>query len=161
MFKFGTISAFKHVRNNPRAKALVDLKNGNIVIPDDASGSAPTPANLGQAQGKNLWVAINIIDKPEINTLKTGWGIKAGEFVNAFSLADLAGLTVELDASVIATDYATISRGEKLVAQGNGSGQWVKADGTTIDPDDYAIVLEVIEKTTYFDRGIYAIVTVK
>lgn len=154
MFKFGTISAFKHVKNNPRSKAVENLKNGNVVIPSDSKGLAPAPATVEEAKGKQLHVVINIVDKPEVNNLKN-FSVKKGEFVNAFNLADMGGLTVELDASVIDTEYTSIAVDDTLIPQGDGSGQWVKGDA-----EGYGISLKVIEKTTYFESGIYAVVVV-
>ena len=66
MFKFGTIGAYKQVRNNPRCKATQNLVAGLVVLPDDATGLAPTPSTEALAKG-DVWVVGNIIDKPEIN----------------------------------------------------------------------------------------------
>ena len=51
MFKFGTIGAYKQVRNNPRCKASVDLVPGLVVIPNDSSGNAFPPGASSTAKG--------------------------------------------------------------------------------------------------------------
>lgn len=156
MFKFGTIGAFKQVRNNPRCKATKDILDGMVVLPDDATGLAPTPANVAEAKG-NVWVVGNIIDKPEIRN-KKDYFIGNGEYVRAFLLSDLKELPVELDYRVVTPDYNTVAVGDVLVSAGDGSGQWVKADGVTVVASDYKVALKVIEKTTFGDKGLYCTV---
>lgn len=158
MFKFGTIGAFKQVRNNPRCKAVQDLLDGQVVLPNDATEQAPVPASVADAKG-DVYVVGNIIDKPEIRN-KADFKVIAGEYVLAFRLADLVGLPVELDSLVVSTDYATIAKGDKLVPAGDGSGKWVKADGTVIIAADYAVNLEVVEKSTFGGKGLYCSVKV-
>lgn len=159
MFKFGTIGAFKQVRNNPRCKATVQLKNGLVVVPNDATKEAPTPAATATAQGE-IFVVGNIVDKPEIRNSED-FAIEIGEYVRAFNLADLKELPVELNEDVVTTAYTSIAVGDKLVANHDGSGKWIKADGTTIVHTAYSVYLEVVEKTAFGGKGLYAIVKVK
>jgi hypothetical protein len=159
MFKFGTIGAFKQVRNNPRCKAVAQLVNGLVVLPSDATKQAPAPANAAQAQGE-VYVVKNIIDKPEIRS-KKDFKVEIGEFVRAFNLVDLKDLPVELDATVVSTAYASVAVGDKLCPAVDGSGKWIKADGTTIVYTNYKVYLEVLEKTTLGDQGLYCVVRVK
>lgn len=156
MFKFGTIGAFKQVRNNPRCKAVQDLLDGQVVLPNDATGNAPVPTTVDEAKG-DVYVVGNIIDKPEIRN-KVDFKVLTGEYVLAFRLADVIGLPIEIDHLVVSTDYATLTKGDKLVAAGNGSGKWVKADGTTVNADEYAVYLEVLEKSSFGDKGLYCAV---
>lgn len=154
MFKFATIGAYKQVRNNPRTKAVIDVKNGYVVIPDDATGLAPTPATPTDAQG-DVYVVWNIIDKPEVlNT--ADFVVSAGEYVRAFKLADLVDLNVELSFDVIKDDYASISVGDVLVpcddqTDADDKGKWKVSAAT-----GYEVSLKVLEKTTFGDKGIYA-----
>jgi hypothetical protein len=159
MFKFGTIGAFKQVRNNPRCKAVAQLVNGLVVLPSDSTKQAPAPANAAQAQGE-VYVVKNIIDKPEIRS-KKDYKIEIGEFVRAFNLVDLKDLAVELDATVVSTVFASVAVGDKLCPAVDGSGKWIKADGTVIVYTAYKVYLEVLEKTTFGDQGFYAVVRVK
>lgn len=152
MFKFGTIGAFKQVRNNPRYIAAVDLVNGLVVIPNDATEVQALPADVAAAK-LGEWVVGNIIDKPEIRN-KVDFKVEAGEFVRAFYLPDLKELPVEIDASVVETAYASVAVGDVLVPNAV-NGKWVKADGTTIDADDYAVGLKVLEKSTFGGQGLY------
>jgi hypothetical protein len=156
MFKFGTIGAFKQVRNNPRTKAEVDLVNGQVVLPNDATGLSSTPKTEDEAKG-DVYVVYNIIDKPEIRN-SAEFKVLAGEYVRAFRLADLVGLPVELNDEVVAVGYATLAKGDVLVPAGDGSGKWVKADGTDIVADEYQVKLEILEKTSFGGKGLYAIV---
>lgn len=158
MFKFGTIGAFKQVRNNPRCKVTKDSFPGEVVLPNDATGKAPAPASADQAKGE-VYVLGNIIDKPEILN-KKDFKVLEGEFGLAFNLADLKDLPVEIDASVV-KDYAGIAKGNKLVSAADGSGKWIKADGTSVVAADYKVHLEVLEKSTFGGQGLYCSVRVK
>jgi len=162
MFKFGTIGAFKQVRNNPRCKATAQILNGYVVLPDDSTGNAPTPADASTAQG-DVWVANNVIDKPEIRN-KEDFKIDSGEYVRSFLLSDLKELPVELDHRVLVDDISTLAVGDHLVPanatdHAGNEGKWVKPDGTTVvDSSAYAVHLEILEKTSFGDNGIYAVV---
>jgi hypothetical protein len=158
MFKFATIGAFKQVRNNPRCKATMDVKDGMVVLPDDATGNAPVPATAADAQ-KEVWIVGNIIDKPEVLDSKT-FVVANGEPVRAFLASDAKELPVEIDDSVLVDSYASLAVGDVLVAAGDGSGKWVKADGTTIVASTYKVNLKIIEKTAYGDNGLYCVVKV-
>jgi hypothetical protein len=158
MFKFGTIGAFKQVRNNPRCKATQDLVAGLAVLPNDATKLAPTPATADEAKG-DVYFTGNIIDKPEIRN-KADFKIEAGEFVLGFKASDADDLPVELSHDTV-VGYDALVKGDVLVVAGDGTGKWVKADGTTIVAADYKVTLEVLEKTTFGDKGIYATVKVK
>ena len=148
MFKFGTIGAFKQVRNNPRCKAAQDLLDGQVVIPNDATGVALTPANAGEAQG-DVWVVGNLIDKPEIRN-KADFKVLNGEHVRAFRLSDVKHLPIELCHRVV-TGYDAVVKGDVLVPAANGSGNWVK----TADASAYEVSLKVIELSTFGDKGVY------
>ncbi len=155
MFNFGTIGAYKQVRNNPRGKAATELRNGLAVLVDEANESVAVPADATAAQGADVYVAFNIIDKPEVRNSED-FVIEAGEYVRAFLLADVKEMPVLLSDAVL-VDHAGLVKGDVLVAQ-EGTGKWVKADGTVIIADNYAVKLEVIEKNTFGDKGIKAIV---
>lgn len=153
MFNFGTIGAYKQARNNPRVKAAEDTKNGQVLVLNNQTGVASFPQGE-EAKGKDLWVAFNIVDKPE--TLKTSeFTIEAGEYVRAFYLADLTGLPVLVGHQVIGTNYEDIVAGDILVPE-EGTGKWVKVD--SVSAEEYAIKLEVVAKNTFADKGIEAIV---
>jgi hypothetical protein len=160
MFKFGTIGAFKQVRNNPRTKAVIQLKNGSVVIPDDSTGLAPTPATPTIAKGKDVHVVWNIIDKPEIRS-SSDFVIEAGEYLRAFKLADLADLPVELSYDIVKDDFGTVPVGTYLVpcdAEDDPSqdGKWKMSSAT-----DYAVKIKILEKTTFGDKGFYGKVVVQ
>lgn len=154
MFKFGTIGAFKQVRNNPRCKVTKDSFPGEVVLPNDATGLAKAPAAAGEAQGE-VYVLGNIIDKPEVSN-KVDFKVKKDEFGLAFNLADLKDLPVELNYQVVKGDYAAINKGDTLVPAADGSGLWVKGAAT-----DFKVSLVVLEKSAFGDKGLYCSVKVK
>lgn len=154
MFKFGTIGAFKQVRNNPRCKATQDLVDGQVVIPNDATGLAPTPANATDAQG-DVWVVGNLIDKPEIRN-KEDFKVMNGEYVRAFRLADVQHLPVEISHHAV-VNYDALVVGDVLIPAADGSGKWVKRVAEVLA--DYKVKLEIRELSTFGDKGVY--VTVK
>lgn len=150
MFNFGTIGAYKQARNNPRNKAEVELKNGQVVVMDDINNLAKLPT-AEQATGADLWVTFNIVDKPEIRNTNE-FKIDAGEYVRAFYLADLKGLPVLFGHQVLTTAYGDIAKGDKLVA--NAEGKLEKTD----EVDGYAVYFEVVDKNGFADQGLEAIV---
>lgn len=156
MFKFGTIGAFKQVRNNPRCKVTKDSLPGEVVIPNDATKKAQAPSTPELAKG-DVWVIGNIVDKPEVAS-KADFKVLNGEYALAFLLSDLKDLPVELDAAVIKGDYATLAKGDKLVATADGTGKWEKGGATVAE---YKVALEIVEKSTFGGKGIYAVVRVK
>lgn len=155
MFKPMTIGYYKQVRNNPRCKADVDLMAGMVVVVDEVSKKVLLPT-AEEAKG-SVWIVSNIIDKPEIRN-KEDFYISAGEYIRADFLEDAKELPIELDFRVIETDYATLKVGDELVP--SASGKWVVADGTTIIAADHTISLEIIEKSSFGDKGVAAIVKV-
>ncbi|MEK4432994.1 hypothetical protein MHB54_27965 [Paenibacillus sp. FSL M7-0802] len=160
MFKFGTIGAFKQVRNNPRTKATSELKNGYVVLPDNATGLAPTAATPVQAKSTDVHVVYNIIDKPEIRN-SADFKIEIGEHVRAFRLADLAGLPVELSYDAVKDDYAAIKVGDTLVPCDDTSDPTAKGKWKVSADADYKVSLKILEKTTFGDKGFYVEVLVK
>lgn len=155
MFNFGTIGAYKQARNNPRCKATAEILNGQVVKLDEAAKTAAFPADATAAQGADVYVAFNIVDKPEIRNTND-FSIEVDEFVRSFRLADLVDLPVLLGQKVVA-GYASVAPGDVLVPEA-ATGNWVVADGTTIIAADYAVSLEVVEKNLFADGGLEAIV---
>lgn len=151
MFKPVTIGYYKQVRNNPRCKAEVDLMAGMAVTLNEATKKASLPTAT-TAKGE-LWIVSNIIDKPEIRN-KEDFKVLKDEPVRADFLVDARELPIELDYRVIATDYATMNIGDKLIA--NADGKWeVSADVT-----GYKIYLEIVDKSNFGDKGVVAIVKI-
>lgn len=155
MFNFGTIGAYKQVRNNPRTKATAETKNGQVLVLDEGAKTNAFPT-ADEAKGNNVYVAFNIVDKPEVR-ITNDFKIEKDEYVRAFRLADLVDLPVLVGHQVIDTDYASVAKGDVLVPQAD-TGNWVKADGTDIIADDYAVTLEVIAKNGFGDAGVEAVV---
>ncbi|MCI3196938.1 hypothetical protein GXP75_14885 [Bacillus sp. HU-1818] len=152
MFKFGTIGAYKQVRNNPRCKASVELVPGLAVIPNESSGNAFPPGASSSAKG-DVYVVGNIIDKPEIRN-KVDFKVLKGEYVLAFRLADATGLPIELSSDVV-VDYDLLAKDDVLVSAADKSGKWIKAGD---DVAEYKVTLKVLEKTTFGGKGLYVTV---
>ncbi|MGV2885477.1 hypothetical protein [Paenibacillus taichungensis] len=156
MFKFGTIGAFKQVRNNPVGKATSILLDGMTVIPDRIKKESPVPATPTEAKG-DVYVAGNIIDKPEIRN-KRDFKIEIGEPVRSFRLADAVGLPVEIDYRILKDNFEDITVKDFLVStnvadDGLDAGKWKKV--TDAEAKEYKVSLHVIEKTSYGDKGLY------
>lgn len=158
MFKYGTLGGLKFARNNPRTKATQELLNGMVVLPNDVTGEAPTPAVAADAQGE-VYVVNNIIDKPEIRNL-ADFKIEIGEYVHADLVSAVAELPVDIDESVVSTAYASVVVNDVLAPTADGSGKWVKADGTTVVASNFKVNLVVIEKTTFGGNGLKAKVVI-
>jgi|SRR5690625_539453 len=151
MFNFGTIGAYKQARNNPRTKVQDDTLNGQVLKLDEVNGVATFPT-ADEVNNGDLYVAFNIVDKPEIRNTND-FKIEAGEYVRAFYLKDLAELPVQVGHKVLSGDYADIAVGDTLVPEAD-TGNWVKLDDGS--EGEFAVSLEVIEKTTFADQGIVA-----
>lgn len=151
MFKFGTIGAYKQVRNNPRCVAHQNLLVGQVVTLNEATKLTVSPTS-DTAKGE-VYVVSNIIDKPEIRS-KQDFVVEKGEHVLAFRLADLADMTIEIDEKVVTTAYASVSVNDVLVA--DTAGKWVKTSAAT----GYKVSLVVLEKTSFGGKGLYCKVVV-
>src|SRR5699024_2601848 len=137
---------------NARCKAKGVLTNVQVVVLNEVAQEANLTA-AGDVEGKELHVAFNIVDKPEIRNTND-FKIEEGEFVRAFRLADLVGLPVLVGHGVLADDLADVAKGDILVAEAD-TGNWVKGSDAT-----NAIQLEVVEKNMFADGGVEAIVRV-
>ncbi len=158
MFKFYSLAALQHVKNNPRTKAQSDLMVGQAVLVDEVAGTATTPSTATEAQGA-IHVVNNIVDKPEVRN-SADFKVEQGEYVKADFLTDADNLLAELDETVLVDDYSTLAVNDVLVPAGDSSGNWVKADGTSIIAADYKVNFEIVEKTTLGGNGLLVKVTI-
>ena len=164
MFKFQNYSAIKNAQDNPRVRATALTKNGYVFGVKDNynvgggviySEAAVPFANAAAAKAGDVWVAINIIDKPELmNT--SDYVINAGEYIRAFNLSKLHGEKVEITSDIVINAYNEVNVGDILIpanAYDNGSEpmKWKKATG---NDTEYSVCLEVTAKTTF---GVFTI----
>jgi len=164
MFKFQNYSAIKNAQDNPRVRATALTKNGYVFGVKDNyevdegviySEAAVPFADADAAKAGDVWVAINIIDKPELmNT--SDYVINTGEYIRAFNLSKLHGEKVEITSDIVIDDYANVAVGDKLIpanATDNDSApmKWKKATDTDTG---YSVCLEVTAKTTF---GVFTI----
>ena len=164
MFKFQNYSAIKNAQDNPRVRATALTKNGYVFGVKDNynvgggviySEAAVPFADAAAAKAGDVWVAINIIDKPELmNT--SDYVINTGEYIRAFNLSKLHGEKVEITNDLVIDDYANVAVGDKLIpanATDNASAsmKWKKA---TVTDTGYSVCLEVTAKTTF---GVFTI----
>lgn len=143
MFKFGTIGAYKQVRNNPRCVAQSDMLDGMVILINDEALEASVPGEDGVTTA--AWIVGNIIDKPEVLN-KADFKVLEGEHVRAFYLPDLKEMPIEICNRVV-TDYDAVEVDDILVA--GEDGKWVVTDDAT----GYAVSLHVQAITTYGDYG--------
>ena len=117
--------------------------------------AAEASTNDAGAKADKLYVAMNIIDTPELWN-QADFVIPAGSYIRAFNLNDLVGYPVELSSDLVTTAYASVAVGEFLVPVPAGANamMWKKATDT-----GYACVLKVIEKTTFGGTGFYCKIT--
>ena len=163
MFKFQNYSAIKNAQDNPRVRATALTKNGYVFVVKDNcdvgggviySEAAVPFANADAAKAGDVWVAINIIDKPELmNT--SDYVINAGEYIRAFNLSKLHGEKVEITSDLVIDAYTDVAVGDKLIpanATDSASMKWKKAKTGT--DTGYSVCLEVTAKTTF---GVFTI----
>ena len=145
LFKFHD-SNFMNVSNKPNVKAIVDTYNGNqfnvvadvqVIVPDLAT------AKLG-----DLYIMLNIIDKPEIiNT--DSYKVIANEYIRAFRIKDLVGLQFDMSADLATDAFADVAVGAFLIGRSAADTTNVMKWTKTADPATYEIYLKVIKKTTF------------
>jgi len=145
LFKFHD-SNFLNGFNKPNVVAIADTYNGyqfnvvsdtQVIVPDLAT------AKLG-----DIYVMLNIIDKPEI-TNTSDYKVVSGEYIRAFRLKDFVGQQFDMSADLATTAFADVAVGNYLVgrsvADTTDTMKWVEV----ADPSTYEIYLKVIKKTTF------------
>lgn len=156
LFKLGTIGAILHAKNNPRVQCASDVKLGYAFKITDGGTNydeeATACADAAAAKTGDIYVVMNIIDKPELQD-NDDFVIKAGDFIRSYRLDDLIGYTVEMSSDLVTTDYADVDKDAILapVPAGTGAMKWV----VDAAPSGYAVALKVLEKTTFGGTGLY------
>jgi len=156
LFKFQNYSAIKNLQDNPRVEAVVETVNGNIFgVGDNVVSGARTIkeaqvlfTDKASSQG-DVWVAMNIVDKPEIRNY-ADYSILAGEKIRAVKLNNHKGEIVELSGDLV------IDSGALPPAVGVALVPTVAADApdlmiwkTIADPTGYDVYLEITAVTTF------------
>ena len=141
MFKFHD-SNFLTVPNFPDIKAGVVLKNGYGVAVANKTATA-----VG-ASAKEIFVVLNIIDKPEIKNTED-YQIEVGEYARTFNMMDLIGLEFDMSADLI-TGSAPNSTNKYLIP--NGDGTWKAVPVASLVED--APYFEVVKETKFGGRVI-------
>ncbi len=152
--KYKTIGAFKNVQNLGYCIADADMKVGMGVILDRAEGTASLPASADEAKTCHR-IVTNINDKPELHNFSETVVVLKGEHVRADDLTSVPNMEIELAASEISTDFASLSKGDKLVF---GTGGLIEKAAAV---DGYAVYFEVIRKTAYMGGGVLAVIRAK
>jgi len=146
LFKFHD-SNFINGFNKPNVVAIANTYNGNqfnvvadtqVIVPDLAT------AKLG-----DIYVMLNIIDKPEIlNT--DDYKVVAGEYIRAFRLKDFVGQQFDMSADLCTTAFGSVATTGYLIPRSavdtTDTMEWGYV-GT--EPADYEIYLKVVAKTTF------------
>lgn len=161
LFKFQNYSAIKNAQDNPRVIASVETVNGNIFgIVDTAnvagtnSTEVQTPfADVTAAQGE-VWVMMNIVDKPEIRNY-ADYSVLAGEYIRAIKLNNLVGEKVELSSDLIIIGKDALNAdvdpavGVALIPTVAADAPDIMVWKTTDDPTGYSAYLEITGITTF------------
>ncbi len=157
LFKFGTIGAILKAHNNPRVQCATPVKNGYVfqVVNNGVNYKEEAQAcvNDAGAEKGDLYVAMNIIDTPELWDQST-FVVSAGSYIRSFRLDDLVGYPVEMSSDLCITAYASVAVGDVLVPAHSTDATpmaWKKQPATST----YAIGLQVLEKTTFGVTGFY------
>lgn len=160
LFKFQNYSAIKNAQDNPRVIATVETVNGNVFGVGDnvAVGGvtlkeAQVPFADDAAAKGDVWVAMNIVDKPEIRNY-ADYSILAGEYIRAFKLNSVIGEKVELSSDLVIDGATGLPPVAPLVV-GTALVPTVAADPnlmiwkTIANPAGYSAYLEVTDITTF------------
>ena len=150
LFKFQNYSAIKNAQDNPRVVAAVETVNGNVFAIADALGvETQLPFALAANAQAEVWVAMNIVDKPEIRNY-ADFSVAIGEYIRAFRLNNLVGELVELSGDLV------IDGGGLPPAVGVALVPTIAADApdimiwkTIANPVGYSVYLEITALTTF------------
>ena len=146
MVKFKMVGDYKNARNIGNLKASVNLKNGNLVTVDRATGTVAL--STATTAKKGLWLVQNEREPVEYIGSTPENIITIGEPVRLFDTATLKDVVLEIDDSVLTTDYASISKGDTLVADTKGNYE------KSSDATGYEVTFTVLEKTNYCGHGL-------
>lgn len=156
LFKFQNYSAIKNAQDNPRVVAAVETVNGNVFGVSDVANAGGTAsvetqvpfANAAAAQGE-VWVMMNIVDKPETRNY-ADYSVLAGEYIRAVKLNNQIGEKVELSGDLVIAD------GVNPIIIGTALVPTVAADIPNLmiwksiaNPAGYSAYLEVTAITTF------------
>ncbi len=157
LFKFQNYSAIKNAQDNPRVQATEEMVNGNIFdLQDnvnvggvDYKEAAVVFADEAAAQDSDVWVMMNIVDKPEVRNY-ADYSVAVGEYVRAFNVNKLDGEMVEMSDDLVIQGGAAPAVGVALVPTNATDDDanpmvWKTIDDTT----GYRCYLEITAVTTF------------
>jgi hypothetical protein len=155
LFKFQNYSAIKNAQDNPRVVAAVETVNGNVFgvadVPNQAGATIETQvpfADAAAAQGE-VWVMMNIVDKPEIRSY-ADYSVIAGEYIRAIKLNNLLDEKVELSGDLaVADEVNPIVVGTALVPTVAADAPNLMVWKSIANPTGYSCYLEVTAITTF------------
>lgn len=151
--KFQNYSGIKNAKDNPRAIAASDLKNGRAVIYSIGTdgkeyATLPTDATTAKTAAYFVW---NVIEKPETLN-EVDYTINSGDYARIFEFPQ--GELMDVSADLVVT--TTVATGDILVP--TASGKYVVA---TTGDTGYKFGLKVKEATNYGGAGYTALVTTR
>ena len=155
LFKFQNYSAIKNAQDNPRVIAAVETVNGNVFGITDTPNVAGTGttevqtpfADAAAAQGE-VWVMMNIVDKPETRNY-ADYSVLAGEYIRAFRLNSVIGEKVELSGDLAIADAVPLAVGVALVPTVAADAPNLMIWKSIADPTGYSAYLEITGITTF------------
>ncbi len=145
LFKFYDTN-FMKVPNHPEVVASAVTYNGNqFKLVDDV---ATVHATAAEVQAGDIYVMLNIIDKPEIKNTDE-YCVTAGENIRAFRLKDCVGLKFDMSADCLTDAFADVSEGDLLVGRSAADTTDTMKWKVLADVTDYEVYLKVVKKTTF------------
>lgn len=117
LFKFQNYSAIKNAQDNPRILATENTYNGYVFkVYDGATGteSATPCSDATDAKTAEVYVMMNIVDKPEIDNYSDYYVI-SGEYIRGIRLKNLKGEKVEMSSDLVVDTYSAVSVGDTLI----------------------------------------------
>ncbi len=106
MVKVHTIEMLEHsAHSTPNVKAHADMINGALVGLGNGATTAP-------ADGEELYIVLNVQSGDD--EYSDAYEIKTGTMVNLFKVSNWAGKELDVTASNLVDDYATVSVGDTL-----------------------------------------------
>lgn len=149
MVKFETMGMIKAAKSFPNIKAHADIANGYFCTIDFVNKATVAPT-ADTAKTKDVAVVMNTVNGDVQYTDVT---IPSGEYVNCFTLAELANQNLQLDESHITyadtKSYADIVKGTTLLGIGTDGNLEVIADAT-----GYGVYFTVLDKINFNGNGL-------
>ncbi len=155
LFKFQNYSAIKNLQDNPRVVATKETVNGNVfgvkdneLVDGVSIKEAQVPfVDAAAAKAGDVWVMMNIIDKPEIRD-SGNYSVDAGERIRAVNLNKMSGEIVELSSALVKPGDEIAVKDTLVPTDNSDVGHTMKWK-KKVDVSEYSCYLEVTDLTAF------------